>query len=144
MSEPPIRRSDGGLTAEAVARARADLGEGGAVLLPCVGAASGRDEAVILLSEAAAGELAAALGHFGGPLAVAIFAAVTLTDLAAEDIVLATGAGEAEVLDEIARLESTGFLYRRPVDGVARFAAGNPPLRRFFAMRFAPGHRFHP
>lgn len=134
----------GRLTAELVVQARADLGDGGAVLLPCVGAVTERDETIILLSETAAEDLAGALGYFGGPLAVAIFAAVTLTDLAAPDIALVTGAGDEAVREEIARLESGGFLYHHLVDGTPYFAAGNPPLKRYFAKRFAPAHRFHP
>lgn len=139
-----MRRSGLALTADEVAKARAGLDDGGAVVLACVGAASGREEGIILLSETAAEDLAVTLGHFGGPLAVAIFAAVTLTELSAEDIAIATGADGGAVREEIARLESAGFLYSRPVDGPPHFAAGNPSLKRFFAMRFAPGHRFHP
>ncbi|WP_316979265.1 hypothetical protein [Shumkonia mesophila] len=132
------------LTVEEIARARAGLGEGEAVLLPCVGAITGREETIILLAESAAEELAGALGYFGGPLAVAIFAAVTLTDLAAPDIALVTGVDDEAVQQEIARLESGGFLYHHQVDGTPYFAAGNPPLKRYFAKRFAPAHRFHP
>jgi hypothetical protein len=137
-------REQGRLTAEMVTQARAELGDGEAVLLPCVGAITGRDETIILLSEAAAEDLAGALGYFGGPLAVAIFAAVTLTELAAPDIVLVTGADDKAVREEITRLESGGFLYHQQVDGTPYFAAGNPPLKRYFARRFVPGHRFHP
>lgn len=144
MSEHPTPRSGPGPTTEDVARARADMGEGEAVLLPCVGAITGREEAIILLSEAAAEELAGALGYFGGPLAVAIFAAVTLTELAAPDIALATGADGEVVREEIDRLELGGFLYHQQVDGTPYFAAGNPPLKRYFAKRFVPGHQFHP
>lgn len=144
MSEHPTPRSGHGLTAEDIARARADLGGGEAALLSCVGAVTGRDETIILLSEAAAEELAGALGYFGGPLAVAIFAAVTLTELAAPDIALVTGAGDEAVQEEIARLESGGFLYHQKVADTPYFAAGNPPLKRYFAKRFAPEHRFHP
>jgi len=144
MSEHTTPRSGHRPTAEDIVRARAGLGEGEAVLLPCVGAITGREEAIILLAEAAAEELAGALGYFGGPLAVAIFAAVTLTELAAPDIALATGADGEAVREEIARLESGGFLYHQQVDGTPYFAAGNPPLKRYFAKRFAPKHRFHP
>ena len=144
MSEHPTPRSGHGLTAEDIGRARADLGEAEAALISCVGAVTGRDETIILLSEAAAEELAGALGYFGGPLAVAVFAAVTLTELAAPDIALVTGVGDEAVREEIARLESGGFLYHQEVDGTPYFAAGNPPLKRYFAKRFAPEHRFHP
>ena len=132
------------LTVEEIARARAGLGEGEAVLLSCVGAITGREETIILLAESAAEELAGALGYFGGPLAVAIFAAVTLTELAAPDIVLVTGADDETVREEIARLESGGFLYHQTLDGTPHFAAGNPPLKRYFTKRFAPEHRLHP
>ena len=134
----------GRLTAGMVTQARAELGDGEAVLLPCVGAITGRDETIILLSEAVAEELAGALGYFGGPLAVAIFAAVTLTELSAAEIATLTGIGDQIVGEEIARLESGGFLYHQQVDGTPYFAAGNPPLKRYFAKRFVPEHRFHP
>lgn len=132
------------LSAEAVAQARAGLGDGEATLVPCVSAITGREESIIVLSEAAAEELAAALGYFGGPLAVAIFAAVTLTELSAGEIAMLTGVGDDIAGEEIARLESGGFLYHQMVEGVPYFAAGNPPLKRYFAKRFAPEHRFHP
>ncbi len=132
------------LTAEMVAHARAVMGDGEAALVPCVGALTGRAESIILLSEAAAEELAAALGYFGGPLAVAIFAAVTLTELSAAEIATLTGVGDDIAGEEIARLESGGFLYHQMVGGMPYFAAGNPPLKRYFAKRFAPEHRFHP
>lgn len=132
------------LSAEAVAQARADLGDGEAALVPCVGALTGRQESIILLSESVAEELAAALGYFGGPLAIAIFAAVTLTELSVAEIATLTGVGDDIAGEEIARLESGGFLYHQTIDGTPYFAAGNPPLKRYFAKRFAPEHRFHP
>lgn len=144
MSKQPIRPSEKGLTTEEVSRARAALGDDDAVLMPCVGAVSGREEAIIVLAEAAAEELAGVLGHFGGPLAVAVFAAVTLTELSATDIAAVTGGDEESVREEIARLESGGFLYRQQVGDTPYFAAGNPPLKRYFAKRFAPTYRTHP
>ncbi|MDX9860384.1 MAG: hypothetical protein RBS99_05650 [Rhodospirillales bacterium] len=144
MSDQPIRPPEKGMIAEEARRARADLGDGDAVLMPCVGAVSGREEIIIVLAEAAAEELAGVLGHFGGSLAVAIFAAVTLTELSAADIAAVTGSDEESVRHEIVRLESEGFLYRQQIGDTPYFAAGNPPLKRYFAKRFAPAYRNHP
>ncbi len=144
MGDPSIPNSGRIPSAEAMAAARSELGDSDAAILPCLGAVTGRDEAIILLSERAADELAGALGYFGGPLAVAVYAAVTLTDLSAPEIARVTGVDEGHVGEEIGHLESGGFLYHQTVDGVAYFAAGNPPLKRYFAKRFAPGYRTHP
>jgi hypothetical protein len=144
MSDQPTHPSASGLAAEDVARTLSALGEGEAGLFAFVSGLSGRTEEIILLSESVAEELADLLGRFGDALTVRIFAAVTLTDLGQADIAVAAGADEATVAGQIARLESGGFLFHRDVGGARLYAAGNPPLKRFFTKRFAPDRRFHP
>lgn len=143
MSEEANRPADE-ISADDVAQIRDALGEGEAALLGYVSAESGRSGEIILLSDDAAEELAALLGRFGDALTVRIFAAVTLVDLPLGDLAAVVGADETTVAEQVERLESGGFLFHLDSDGTRFYAAGNPPLKRFFAKRFAPDHRFHP
>ncbi|MCG8508039.1 MAG: hypothetical protein MI741_02315 [Rhodospirillales bacterium] len=126
-----------------VAAARKNLEEQEAVLLTFESPLSDKPQETALLSYAAADALAATLGRFGGNATVKIFAALCPAELCLGDIALLIGAEEADVLAEIERLEGGGFVFRRQVDGVDFFAAGNPPLKRFFLKRFAP-HKLNP
>lgn len=144
MSDESKGQSARPLSADTVARAMQTLGEGGAGVFAFASALSGRTEEVILLSEEVAEELADTLGRFGDALTVRIFAAVTLADLGLDDIVTVLGADPATIAEQVARLESGGFLFHLDADGRRAYAAGNPPLKRFFAKRFAPDRRFHP
>ncbi len=122
---------------EAVRQAQSETGEPAGVLP--MKQPSGKPEKLLLVDDGAAEELAGALGYFGGPLAVKIFAAVSLADLCLHDLARAVD-GDAEVFRaELAHLEESNFVYRREIGGVEHFAAGNPPLRRFFVKRFDPG-----
>jgi len=134
------------LSAEDVARAMRELAEAGgdAALVPYVCPRSGRAGEIILLSDAAAESLAGLLGRFGDALTVKIFAAVTLSELDEADIATAVGGDAAEVGGQIARLAGGGFLVGEQIGGATLWAAGNPPLRRFFARRFAPDRKLHP
>jgi hypothetical protein len=143
MSENPNDPTPRSLTADDVAEARKGLSESDAVLLTFESGAFERAQETILLSDAAADALAATLGRFGGTTTVKIFAAVCPTDLCLGDIATLVGEDEAEVAAEVERLEGGGFVFRRPVDGIDYYAAGNPPLRRFFLKRFAP-HKLNP
>jgi len=144
MSDESNGQSAIPLSADTVAQVTQTLDEGEAGVFAFASALSGRTEEVILLSEGAAEELADTLGRFGDALTVRIFAAVTLADLGLDDIVAALGADPATIAEQVARLESGGFLFHLDVDGRRVYAAGNPPLKRFFAKRFAPDRRFHP
>jgi|GEM_PF-3399835 len=99
---------------------------------------SGRPEKLLLVGDKAAGELAVLLGHFGGPLAVRMFAAVCLADLCEHDLALAVGGDSDEFRAELAHLLEDNFVYRFPSGGAEVIAAGNPALRRFFIKRFEP------
>ena len=120
-----------------VEKARQSLAGLEALLVPYTCKVSGKTEEILLVSDAAAENLAAALGHFGGDMAVKIFASVVSTELCECDIATLVGGDEKEVLAEIDRLEAGGFLFKQEIDGMNYFGAGNPPLRRFFLQRFA-------
>lgn len=131
------------LSAAEAARRLQALGEAGAGAFTFA-SSCGRTVEVILLAGTAADELAALLGRFGDALSVRIFAAVTLADLPLADIAAAVGADEPTVAEQLERLEGGGFVFHLDSGGIRLFAAGNPSLKRFFAKRFAPDHRFHP
>ena len=144
MSGTPNDQSVLPLSAAEVAGIVESLGEGGAGVFTFASATAGRTVDVILLTVGAAEELADGLGRFGDALTVRIFAAVTLADLGLADIAAAVGADEATVAGQVERLESGGFLFHLDSGGTRLYAAGNPPLKRFFAKRFAPDRRLHP
>lgn len=132
------------LSAAEAAEAGMALGEGEAGVFTFTSTLSDRTALVILLSDGAAEALADTLGRFGDELTVRIFAAVTLDDLPLADLAAVLATDEATVKAQVERLESGGFLFHMDGDGGRFYAAGNPPLKRFFAKRFAPDHRFHP
>lgn len=139
MTEDNVNKpASRGLTPAAVADARQDLDQSEAVLLTFESPAFDRPQETILLSDPAAEALASTLGRFGGVTTVKIFAAVCPADLSLGEIAKLVGEGEKDVLAEIERLEDGGFVFRRQVEGTDYFAAGNPPLKRFFLKRFAP------
>ncbi|MBL6946416.1 MAG: hypothetical protein ISR47_07250 [Rhodospirillales bacterium] len=120
-----------------VEKARQSLAGSDALVVPYACKVSGKTEEIVLVSDAAAENLATALGHFGGDVAVKIFASVVSTELCEFDIATLIGGDEKDVLAEIDRLEAGGFLFKQEVDGMNYYGAGNPPLRRFFLQRFA-------
>lgn len=144
MSDSPEKPAIPPLTAAEAAWAADSLGDGEAGVFPFASALTGRTVDVILLAEDVADELADLLGRFGDALTVRIFAAVTLADLSLAEIAAAIGVDEKAVSGQVERLESGGFLFHVDSGGTRLYAAGNPPLKRFFAKRFAPERRFHP
>lgn len=134
----------GRIAAADVAAARAAMQPDGAALVPVSDPFPGRPAVALLLSDGAADELAATLGRFGDALTVRIFAAVTLAELGVADIVVLVGSDPDDVAAEIGRLEGGGFVVARQAGGDIVYGAGNPPLRRFFAKRFAPDVKLHP
>lgn len=138
MAERKVTCSVRCLSAEDVARAREELGDGPAVLLPYTCKVTGETEEILLLSEKTAEDLAETMGYFDLPETVAIFAAVSTTELCECDIATLIGGDEGDVLAEIERMAAGGFLVSREIGGMAYFSAGNPPLKRFFLNRYAP------
>ncbi len=130
--------SSPGLTAATVARAREQMGEEPAVLLPFRSRCTGDAAEVLVVSDETAEDLAGMLGYFGLPETVAIFAASCTADLAEDDIAALIGGDRAELRAEIERMVDSGILVRWESDGTAFFSAGNPPLKRFFVNKFAP------
>lgn len=123
-----------------VSQARAGLGDADSVAIPYPCRLSGKTGELFLISDSAAEELASTLGHFGGALAVKIFAAVLRTDLCECDIATLVGGEDEQVLAELDRLERRGFLVRREEEnGTTYFGWGNPPLRKFFLNRLTEG-----
>ena len=122
-----------------MSQARAGMDESGVAAVPYRCKLTGRTEELFLISDSAAEELAGTLGHFGGALAVKMFAAVLRTDLCECDIATLVGGEDQQVLTELDRLERQGFLVRRVVDGMDYYGSGNPPLRKFFLNRLTGG-----
>lgn len=127
-----------------LAGAKAALEADGAALVPVSDPFPGKPSVAILLSEPVADELSVLLGRFGDALTVRIFAAVTLAELGVADIAALVGGDSDDVAAEIGRLEGGGFVIPREAGGETVYGAGNPPLRRFFARRFAPDVKLHP
>ena len=137
MDENRIPASPG-LTAVAVARARAEMGEEPAVLLPFRSRDTGEAAEVLVVSDETAEGLAGMLGYFGLPETVAIFAATCTADLSEDDIAALIGGDRDELRAEIERMVDSGILVRWDSGGTTFFSAGNPPLKRFFVNKFAP------
>ena len=127
-----------GLSAEEIARVRAELGDGPAVLLPFQSLCSGETEEVLVISEKTAEDLAGSLGYFGLPETAVFFAAASTAELTEGDFAALVGGDPADVRAEIERMEQGGLLVSREVGGITCFSAGNPPLKRFFLKRFVP------
>jgi len=111
----------------------------GAVIgkVPFVCKVSGNKEDILLLSDESAQRLASLPDTIGGLLTQRIVYAILGTELCECDIATLTEGDERQVLDELERLQSTGIVKCREIEGMKYYALGGADVEDMLAKRLS-------
>lgn len=125
------------LDPETVRAAKAEMKGAAVGKVPFVCSLSGKQEAILLVSDDAARRLSALVPSLGGPLAQKIAAAILGAELCECDIATLTECDEGRVLDELDRLRSIGAARSRKIEGMKYYSLAGGEMRDLLNARIS-------